>query len=175
MEQKSVDIFTTLKTEHEELKSLLEFGETCPVDKRQAVLKKIELALVPHSRGEEKTLYAVLRQESIDEDDEDALDMANEAYEEHRAVDDLMSDIKLCSTKDETWVAKLKVIKENLQHHIKEEESRLFKMAKDLIPKDILEEIAVEYIRVKEKFAESLPSQSQIRERDISAGISPLA
>lgn len=170
---KNVSIFTILKTEHEEVKSLLEFAETCSVDKRQAVLKKIEKALVPHARGEEKTLYAILRAESLRKDNDEGIDVSNEAYEEHRVVDDLLFEIKSVRSNDETWIAKLKVIKENLTHHIKEEEQTLFKMCKELIPEETLVSVSTAYEKAKAQFERSLPTQSQIDERTPVRGINP--
>lgn len=159
-------IFTILKTEHEEVKSLLEFAETCTPDKRSAVLRKIEKALVPHARGEEKTLYSILRAEALRKDNDEGVDLSNEAYEEHRVADDLLSDIKATSPTDETWIAKLKVLKENIEHHIKEEERELFKMAKNLISEKTLNSVAVAYEKAKAHFESSLPTQGQINERE---------
>ena len=49
-------------------------------------------------------------------------DIALEAYEEHHVVDMVMGEIETTAPSDETWMAKFMVMKENLEHHIEEEE-----------------------------------------------------
>lgn len=166
------NIFDQLKNEHKNVKSLLTKAESCPTDERKTVLEDIEMELVPHARAEEKTLYAVLLQNAKSSSDEDAENLANEAYEEHRTVDKLMDDIKACDPKDERWIAMLKVIKENLEHHIEEEENNLFKNAKKLLSESELDEILQAYNNAKEKNKEHLPSQGQISERRPSEELS---
>ncbi len=62
-----------------------------------------------------------------------------EAYEEHHVVDMVMAEIANVPFEDETWGAKLTVVKENLEHHIEEEEGEMFKQARDVFSKDELE------------------------------------
>jgi hypothetical protein len=55
------DLLDTLKTEHDEVKALLEDlenADTAP--QRRALVQKIKRALLPHTRAEEKVLYAAL-------------------------------------------------------------------------------------------------------------------
>src|SRR5690606_13403716 len=94
-----------------------------------------------------------------------ALELTNEAYEEHRVVDKLLADLKKTDVHHETWLAKLTVIKENLEHHIKEEEEELFSKAKNLLEKEELSGLLESYMKAKERFEKSLPTQGQISER----------
>ena len=52
-----------------------------------------------------------------------------EGYEEHHVVDLLMGELERLR-RDETWGAKAKVMKENIEHHIEEEEGEMFKAAR---------------------------------------------
>ena len=58
---------------------------------------------------------------------DDALDIANEAYEEHLAADMLLAEIKKIDVSDEVWLGKFMVIKENLEHHIKRKKTTFSK------------------------------------------------
>ncbi|HEY8806984.1 MAG TPA: hypothetical protein VIN70_05310 [Candidatus Limnocylindria bacterium] len=51
-----------------------------------------------------------------------AKDIVLEAMEEHHLVDDIVEQLKDTPFDDEHWGAKLKVTKENVEHHIEEEE-----------------------------------------------------
>ncbi len=161
------NIFAQLKAEHQEVKSLLKKAQSCSEDERQDILEKLEMKLIPHARGEEKTLYAALRQTAAEEEEGDALILSEEAYEEHRAVDDLLDELKGIKVSDERWLGLLAVIKENLEHHIEEEEQDLFAQAKSLLNSEELTAIFESYQETREEFEEKLPGQDDISERDM--------
>jgi len=50
-----------------------------------------------------------------------------------------MAEIEGVPYDDETWGAKFKVMKENIEHHIEEEESEMFKQARQVFDEDDLE------------------------------------
>jgi hemerythrin-like domain-containing protein len=53
----------------------------------------------------------------------------------------VMSEIQQTPFEDETWSAKFSVMKENLEHHIEEEEGEMFKQARDVFDKETLEQL----------------------------------
>jgi len=158
-------IFDQLKTEHEELKDLLEKGESCEAGERKDVLSEIEKNLVPHARGEEKTLYAKLLNASKASKQESENTLTNEAYEEHRVAEELLKELKNMNAREQKWAGLFKVFKENIEHHIEEEEEDLFAAAKELLNEEELEQIYNVYCDMKSQYAEKLPTQGQISER----------
>ena len=72
----------------------------------------------------------------------EAKDIVLEAYEEHNVVDMVMSEIEQTPLEDETWKAKFTVMKENLEHHIEEEEGEMFTKARQALDEEELSEIA---------------------------------
>ncbi len=168
MSYKDNALFAQLKKEHEEVKSLFKKAEKAEGRERASILSRIEEALVPHARAEEKTLYAVLLAEAKSENHEDATFTSHEAYEEHRVADNLLSELKKLPVTDETWAAHLAVLKENIEHHIKEEENELFENATKMLSTETLDALADAYNVAKEGFADSLPTQGQISEREPS-------
>ena len=161
-------IFDVLKKEHRAVLDLLKKAESAKGSNRSSILEKIKAELIPHARGEEKTLYALLRDRAKSKSEDEALELANEAYEEHRAIDKLLGDLEKINVSDEKWLAHLTVIKENVEHHIKEEEDELFGHAKDLFDRNELVQLCDSYLTEKEKFSKTLPTQSQIEERSAS-------
>lgn len=64
-----------------------------------------------------------------------------EGYEEHHVVDTVMGEIMDLAVSDETWSAKFTVMKENLEHHIEEEETEMFKRARQVFDGEELDDL----------------------------------
>ena len=123
-------IYDVLKKDHQVVKDLLEKMEATSETaskSRKDLLEKLRTELIPHARAEERVLYNTLK------DIETTKDIALEAYEEHEAAEALLRELEAMSTDDERWSAKLSVLKENLEHHIEEEEDQLFSDAKQVL------------------------------------------
>ena len=86
-----------------------------------------------HERIEEEIFYPALKEHPK------AKDIVLEAYEEHNVVDDIMGELEATDVTDETWAAKFKVMKENIEHHIEEEEGEMFKQARSVFDADELQ------------------------------------
>ena len=80
-------------------------------------------------------------------------DIALEAYEEHHVVDMVMAELEATPVSDETWAAKLTVAKENLEHHIEEEENEMFKQARQVMDDAQLEELGDRMTTRKEELS----------------------
>lgn len=159
------NIFDQLKKEHGELEYLLKRAETATGSARRMLVDEIEEHFTPHARSEEKTLYAVLREQAVQLKMVETNEMANQAYEEHRMVDDLLIDLKRTETTNESWLSKLKVLKKNIEDHIREEEEQLFSKAKNILSFEEQFRLAEAYKQAKEEFERTMPKQSQISER----------
>jgi hypothetical protein len=72
---------------------------------------------------EEKILYPALQSHPA------AHEIVLEGFEEHHAADLIVKELQDVATNDEQWGAKFKVLKENIEHHIKEEEGQMFRIA----------------------------------------------
>ena len=116
-----------LKADHDKVKKLLNEADatTERAEKtRTELFATIKRELTVHEEIEEKIFYPALREHPK------AKDIVLEAYEEHNVVDTIMSELERTDVTDETWAAKFTVMKENLEHHIEEEEGEMFKQAR---------------------------------------------
>lgn len=114
-------VVDTLMQEHTAVPLILSELASKGVSGREQEYNPLKENLMPHVIGEEQVLYPRLKEVT------ETRDIAFEAIEEHSAVKTLLSQLDGVSTSDEeVWVAKLKVIQENLQHHIREEEGIIF-------------------------------------------------
>jgi iron-sulfur cluster repair protein YtfE (RIC family) len=130
-----------LKKDHETVKEILEQLEDTTeraTKKRNELFARLKEELTDHETIEEEIFYPALREH------EEAREIVNEAYEEHQLVDYVLEDMSELSPNDEAWSAKLSVAKENILHHIKEEEGEMFKRAREAFDKTELEDLAVQ-------------------------------
>ena len=88
-----------------------------------------------HEAMEEEVLYPALKAHPK------AKELTLEAYEEHHVVDLVMEELEATPVTDEQWGAKFTVAKENIEHHIEEEEGDMFKQARDVFDDDELEDL----------------------------------
>lgn len=127
-----------LKEDHRKVKKLLEQGDDTTenaVKTRTEVLEKIKSEMQIHETIEEEIFYPALKEHSKTKD------LTLEAYEEHHVVDTIMAELEGVEPSDETWMAKFAVMKENLEHHITEEEDELFPKTEQVLDKDELEQL----------------------------------
>lgn len=143
-----MDFYKLLHEDHVKVKSLLKDLEdsTEKAEKtRERLIKEVEMELTVHSEAEEKFLYP--RLQGIGETKE----LAFEAIEEHKVVKDLLEALVLEPKGTSEWTAKLAVFKENLEHHIQEEEGPLFSKCKKALSDEEAEEIGEEIAAYKEE------------------------
>jgi hypothetical protein len=130
-----MDAITLLKEDHRLFKKLLEEGdETTERAKktRMELLDRLVTELKVHEKIEEEIFYPALRE--YDKTKEIVL----EGFEEHHVADLIAAELKRTDVSDERWAAKWSVLKENLEHHIEEEEEDMFKKARTLLDKSEL-------------------------------------
>jgi hypothetical protein len=133
-----MDALTLLKEDHDQLKKLMEELDGTTergVKTRQRLFTRIQQDLTVHEEIEEEIFYPALKEHPK------AKDIVLEGYEEHNVVDMVMEEITNVPYDDETWGAKFTVMKENVEHHIEEEEGEMFKQARQVFDKDDLEEL----------------------------------
>src|SRR3954454_19956054 len=127
-----------LKADHDKVKELLKQLESTTergVKTREELFATIKGELEVHEAIEEEIFYPALKEHPK------AKELVLEAYEEHGVVDMVMREIESVPVEDETWGAKLTVMKENVEHHIDEEESEMFRQARQVFERQELEEL----------------------------------
>ena len=121
------DAITLLTEDHEHVKSLFEqyeqLGERAHVSKQKLALQ-ICTELTKHATAEEEIFYTAVRAATKDED------MVDEAVVEHASAKDLIAQIISMEPSDDLYDAKVKVLGELIDHHVKEEEGEMFPKAR---------------------------------------------
>jgi hemerythrin-like domain-containing protein len=133
-----MDALKMLKDDHDKVKKMLDELESTTerAEKtRTEGLATLKSELEVHEAIEEEILYPALKEHAKTKD------IALEAYEEHHVVDMVMSELEGVPVSEETWAAKFTVMKENLEHHIEEEEGEMFKQARQVMDESEVDEL----------------------------------
>ena len=142
-----MDAIALLKADHEKVKKMLADGEetTERAEKtRTELFATLKSEMLIHERIEEEIFYPALKSHPK------ARDIVLEGYEEHHVVDEIMGELETTPVTDETWGAKFKVMKENIEHHIEEEEGEMFKQARQVFDADELEQLGGRMMELKQ-------------------------
>ena len=133
-----MNAFTLLKADHERVAGLLEeIDETTEraVKGRDELFTRLKAELDLHAKIEEEILYPAL------EETEETHEITLEAYEEHRLVKQLLTELESEPKDSEEWTAKFTVLKENVEHHVEEEEGEMFKKARKVLSQEEIDEL----------------------------------
>jgi hypothetical protein len=133
-----MNAITMLEDEHVQMRKLLDRLESTTergVKTRQELFATIKGELTLHEVIEEEIFYPELKAHPK------AVDIVLEGYQEHHVVDLLMAELEALDVDDESWGAKAKVMKENVEHHMEEEEGDMFKKARQVFDRDELEDL----------------------------------
>lgn len=130
-----MDAFSLLKADHENVAALFEQLESASGKQKLEVFNQIRTELDLHAHIEEKIFYPAL------EEPAETHEITLEAYEEHALVKKLLHELGRARTPNEEWEAKAKVLQENVEHHVEEEENELFPKAQEALSAEELAEL----------------------------------
>jgi hemerythrin superfamily protein len=156
------DAIVLLKTDHAAVKKLFESEKRLTKadgKKKEAIFNQIKAALTLHATIEEEIFYPAVRAARA----EHVKDEVREAYEEHKQIKSLLAQIAGITSADETYDMKIKVLREDVEHHVKEEETEMFPDAKKFLGERRLMELGAELEARKqqlERHPASKPSSS---------------
>jgi hemerythrin superfamily protein len=122
------DAISLLTQDHENVKALFEQYDQLS-DRSRASKKKLAtqicLELTKHATAEEEIFYPAVRASAGD-----AEDMVDEAIVEHASAKELIAQILSMAPDEDLYDAKVKVLCEQIEHHVEEEEGEMFPKAK---------------------------------------------
>lgn len=157
LQQNSNDVIKLLKADHQVVKELFAEYEELQ-EKKASKNKKAELVqqiceeLTLHALAEEKVVYPVVRKAIKDDD------LMDEADVEHAGAKKLIKELEKMSPEDSHYDAKVTVLREYIEHHVKEEEKQMFVQLKD--SELDREELAQAVTEFKEKHKKSAPKKA---------------
>lgn len=122
------DALSILKEDHDMVKEsfkLFEGLDETEFEEKKRISDEICTALTMHATMEEELFYPTVRAEVGE-----AEDLLNEAFIEHSTVKDLIAQIEAMSPEDELFDSTVHVLREQVEHHVQEEEGELFPLVR---------------------------------------------
>ena len=168
-ETKSEDAITLLKNDHREVEELFEQFEKAKGDGRKEKLAlQICKELTIHTMLEEEIFYPAC-EGKVEED------LLKESFVEHDAAKVLIAEIEAGEPSDEFFDSKVKVLKEEIEHHVEEEErpkTGLFAQAReaDLDMKALGDQLARRKAQLQEEIKSTglpAPETTTLEEVDV--------
>lgn len=129
------DPMALLKKDHETVKALFKQSEKAEGANLEPIFKQIRAALEVHATIEEEIFYPAVKKARS----ENVKDEVREALEEHKQIKTLLREIASTPASDKAYPSKLKVLMEDVEHHVKEEEGEMFPDAKKFLSAKQLE------------------------------------
>jgi hemerythrin superfamily protein len=152
--REAMDALNLLKKQHAEVKTLFgRYDKTDQTAARQEIFEQVADALAAHSEIEEKIFYPSVYVGALKS-------RLEEAVEEHLAAKRVIADLLQLKPEDEQFDAKMKVLKEEIEHHVKEEESSLFPRVQKNFARAELEMMGTQ---MEEMFEELLKKQPRLK------------
>ena len=151
----AIDLLESQHREVEALFSRLEKGGKA----KQKTFEEVADKLAMHAAIEEHHFYPAVKAKRTE-------DILLESLEEHLGIKRVLTDLLQTSAEDDTFDAKIKVLKEQVEHHVEEEEGDLFPKVRKLLDKDQLEalgqEMSAEQAELEDKgdARNSVPSET---------------
>ena len=144
-----MDALELIKRDHKRLRKLLEQTLEAEGAEREQRLDHLRTELVAHKRMEEEVLYPRLR------DEKKTHEPVLEGYEEHHVADVILDELLDVPPETDLWKAKVKVLKENVEHHMDEEEDELFKGARAALDREELNRLGERMEQIKRSAEDS--------------------
>ena len=145
------DAIALLKKDHQKVKSLLKKLEKSKNrEVRRNLFQQIDHDLQAHTEIEEEFFYPAF-QSAVKNGGKQKL--YYEAIEEHHVVDLILPELRTSDLRSETFAAKVKVLKDVVEHHIEEEETQMFPAARKAMSAGRLRELGIKIAQRQDQVA----------------------
>jgi hemerythrin superfamily protein len=148
-----MDAIKLLKTQHDEVEALFKsFEQAADDDEKNDLVAEIADNLAAHAHIEEKLFYPAVYVGELK-------DLLAEAVEEHLAAKRTIADLLKMTAGDENYDAKVKVLKEQIEHHVEEEEGELFPKVKKTLASEELDALGEQMELMFEELMQADPRE----------------
>ncbi len=150
-----MNAFQLLKEDHQKVSGIFQQLEptTERAEKtRTELFARLKEELDIHAHVEETIFYPAIKQEA------ETREIVLEGFEEHHVVKMLLGELESLPVDTEQWTAKLKVLQENVEHHVEEEEGEMFQKARQVLSEDEINQLGVRMEEEKKRLKEQTKS-----------------
>ena len=143
-----MNAFQLLKEDHQKVSGIFQQLEptTERAEKtRTELFAKLKEELDIHAKIEESVLYPAIKQAA------ETREIVLEGFEEHHVVKLLLKELESVPVDTEQWTAKLKVLQENVEHHVEEEEQEMFQKARQVLSEEEINPLGAQMEEMKQQ------------------------
>ena len=155
-----------LKADHRLVEELFEKVKENENGDNSDVFRKIKQELDTHTHIEETIFYPHL----MEEGDKELERIVREGIEEHRQAKAFLLELDGMSGDTEGFRAKIKVLMEDVEHHVQEEENEMFPLVQDQVEAAVLERLGEQMEHEKANFKRSMQSETGSRSQAKASG-----
>ncbi len=145
-----------LKEDHDKVDKLFQKVKATPDDDHKDLFEQIKAELDVHTHIEETIFYPKLKEDG----NEEIKDIVLEGIEEHRQAKMFLKELAALTDDSEKFDPKLKVLMEDISHHVQEEEGKMFPMVEKQFDESALQELGQEMEKEKKNFGKSQKAAS---------------
>ena len=137
-----------LKADHRKVEELFAKARENENGNNEPTFKRIKEELDVHAHIEETIFYPYL----LEKGDQELQRIVREGIEEHRQVKGWLEELDGTSGSTEDFKARLKVLIEDVEHHVEEEEDEMFPLVEDQVEAAVLEKLGEQMETEKGRF-----------------------
>ncbi len=133
-----MNAFQLLKEDHQKVSGIFQQLEptTERAEKtRTELFARLLQELTVHAQVEETIFYPSIKQAA------ETREIVLEGFEEHHVIKMLLKELDEVPVDTEQWTAKLKVLQENVEHHVEEEEGEMFQKARQVLTEEQIDDL----------------------------------
>ena len=152
------EFFELIHKDHEFFRNILaQLKQTQGTEskRREELFTKFKLEIEPHTKAEERVFYPPLQE------NKEFCDDVLESIEEHHVISLILGELDLMSKQGDQWRAKLRVCKEVVEHHILEEEDKIFGAASKILSGEQMRAVLKDFVREKERLRSGLEKEQK--------------
>jgi len=152
-----MNAFQLLKEDHQKVSGIFQQIEptTERAEKtRTELFAKLKEELDIHARIEEAIFYPAIKRAA------ETREIVLEGFEEHHVIKMLLKELEAMPVDTEQWAAKVKVLKENVEHHVEEEEGEMFQKARQVLSEDEINKLGTQLEEMKTQLKGQMKSSA---------------
>jgi len=150
-----MNAFQLLKEDHQKVSGIFQQLEptTERAEKtRTELFARLSQELDIHAQVEETVFYPAIKQAA------ETREIVLEGFEEHHVIKILLKELEATPVDTEQWTAKLKVLKENVEHHVEEEEGEMFQKARQVLSEEEINQLGAQMEEEKKRLLQQTKS-----------------
>lgn len=143
-----------LKTDHNKVNLLFQKVKATEDSEHKELFEQIKAELEVHTHIEETIFYPKMKEK------EELEDLVLEGVEEHHQVKIFLRELAALTEESEKFEPKLKVLMEDVTHHVQEEEGQMFPKIEELFDEKTLDDLGAKMESEKQNFKKSHTAKS---------------